>query len=253
MKVCNPSKIVSPAFEPMETSPRLIKMGKGARNQRDPFHQAFLDERDRLRPQYLRYRTHVEKRRVQLMLLDWVERNNGYFVEGNSKNKNDLVVVQDQKRLLLKVAQALREPRKKALVAKSVPSVEKVMSIHLDLLVDDASVGMIVQQLREPFAASKAVHPTPTVPPMEQYHINHASQFDGSLEVDTILPDFCPVDDPDTMVTSHDDRSNATDPLMNDAASTNSTTQSVRETIDVEYYMNLSDDDLWLIAKELFD
>jgi hypothetical protein len=185
------------------TMANLIKMGKGARNQKDPFHQAYLDEKDRLRPPYLRCRTHVEKRRVQTKLLDWVYRNGGMFVQECPDNENVseefLEEFTDQTKLLEKCAQALREPRKKALskadrAAKSVPSKdrpslkkgEKIVLLKSDpqakgsdQLTEGAPATKSVQALRELYHASKAVHPSPPVPPIEQDPMKDATTTSG--------------------------------------------------------------------------
>lgn len=109
-------------------------MGRGARNQRDPFHQQYLDRKDELREQYVLCRTHQEKRHIQEMLLAWVEEMNGQFVEEHPLNKRAFQIVTDHTKLLKKVAQALREPRKiahspSAHAAIQVPSEEAQFSI----------------------------------------------------------------------------------------------------------------------------
>jgi hypothetical protein len=94
-------------------SDKYIKLGRGAHNQHSSFHQAFLDEKDRLQQLYVHVKTHREKRRIQEQLIAWVHRKNGKFVEECEIGKKGTIrEVTDQKRLLAKVSQALREPRK---------------------------------------------------------------------------------------------------------------------------------------------
>jgi hypothetical protein len=114
MKVVLSSKMPTNSFTSLKMTTKYIKMGRGA-------------QKDRLRPQYRLCRTHQEKRRVQQMLLDWVQQTEGTFVKESPTDKRVLVVVTDQKKLLQKAAQTLREPRKRV-VSRAILSALVVSS-----------------------------------------------------------------------------------------------------------------------------
>ena len=84
--------------------------GRGGRNYHCPFHQAYLDERDRLRVQYLIAKTNAEKRLLQEQLVQWVYFQGGEFYIRNDRGSYDVMT---KKEKLKKTAQALREKRKK--------------------------------------------------------------------------------------------------------------------------------------------
>jgi hypothetical protein len=305
MKVVLSSKMPTNSFTSLKMTTKYIKMGRGARNQRDAYHQSFLDEKDRLRPQYRLCRTHQEKRRVQQMLLDWVQQTEGKFVKESPTDKKVLVVVTDQKKLLQKAAQTLREPRKRV-VSQAIlttmaiplpdhrPPLKKegnsmLLKSYLqvkgsDLRFDPENVRerpviknevlpdtfyqvtgakSIVLARLELYPASKAVHPTAPVPPIDPYHLKHVcndgwSEKEDDFEFFQDNWDIEPLGSPD-LVDEHDtivplnDSSDARCHVVDEAPRINAIAHLVPENIDVDFYMNLSDDDLWSLAKELLN
>jgi hypothetical protein len=304
MKVVLSSKMPTNSFTSLKMTTKYIKMGRGARNQRDAYHQSFLDQKDRLRPQYRLCRTHQEKRRVQQMLLDWVQQTEGTFVKESPTDKRVLVVVTDQKKLLQKAAQTLREPRKRvvsrailsALVVSSAgrrsvkkqgnavllnldhPLKESDLRFDLENVKDrpviknevlrdafyqNAVTKSIVPARREPYPASKTVHPTAPVPPINPYHLKHVSNDGWSEKEDDFVffQDNCDIEplgspDPDDehdTIAPLNDSSDARCHGVDEALQMNAMAHFVPENIDVDFYMNLSDDDLWSLAKELLN
>ena len=93
----------------LRVTPFAIFGGRGGRNQHSTFHQAFLDEKDRLRPQYVSSKTNAEKRLLQEELILWVLHQGGEFFKCNH---NGTYEVMTQPEKIQKSSQALREARK---------------------------------------------------------------------------------------------------------------------------------------------
>ena len=83
----------------LQVTPFAIFGGRGARNQHSPFHQAFLDEKDRLRVQYLVAKTNAQKRILQEQLVQWVALQGGEFYVRNERGSYDVMTRKETSKL----------------------------------------------------------------------------------------------------------------------------------------------------------
>jgi hypothetical protein len=254
------------------TTKKFIKLGRGARNQRDSFHQQYLDRKDQLREQYIFCRTHKEKRHIQELLVAWVKQMQGEFVEESPDNKRVLQVVTDDKKILKKVAQALRELRKgpqRGQASVPLPPSKFRCPTHTPTktsssetrLPDDVLSKMdspmqiqskkIVQGMREFRQASKAVHSAISVPSVELHPLSHTSIDDWNFkdeEVSLFQSNPLGVDFMEENILPDNVESETFDYLLSDALDVNEAINSVPDSnefweLSLDIYS--SDDELW--------
>jgi hypothetical protein len=182
---------------------KYIKLGRVARNQRDAFHQQYLDRKDQLREQYVLCSTHKEKRYIQEMLIEWVKQMDGEFVEESPHDNKVLQVVTDYTKLLKKVAQALREARKGPQIrhgsrsvsptkrphpkhARSKISSSKTTPEDVTLSKSDGPMyplsEMLAHTMQVPRKASKVVYSNMPVPLIERQSMTHTSTDDWNFK-----------------------------------------------------------------------
>jgi hypothetical protein len=261
---------------------KYIKLGRGARNQRDVFHQRYLDRKDQLREQYVLCRTHKEKRYIQETLIEWVKQTEGEFVEESPHDKRVLQVVTDHNKLLKKVAQALREVRKgpqtrhgslsvpptkhrrttlaRSKGSSSKPTPEVVALSKPDVLMPPLS-EMIAQNMRVPRKASKAVYSTISNPSIELQPMEHTITDEwNTKENDFLFLQSHPLGfdfiDEKVMIIPDNVGSKVSDRQMGDKLGMDRMVDSVPESIelwDTLLFRDLSDDELWRHAKDLED
>lgn len=123
----------------LSVTPKAIIPGPGARNQNYWFHQAFLDEKDRLQKlfRYQILKKNRDKRNVQLELIGWVENQGGAFYKKNRDGTYQRMTLQEK---LKKVATVLREKRKRTSVLDMPPKIDDVpFYSYFDIDCDDFS------------------------------------------------------------------------------------------------------------------